>query len=208
MAPPGREKAGEAALSAMCSARQLPALSRRVFFSQLAISLSQRSRDSFRGSCSSRRALSSRLAGGDAQCQCSSFFTASQPARAAQPAAIGRTRPQPAGTRFPTRSFRQPARGSLDALEAVYGASGYSDIFVQSVACCVRMYHVQMYLFHYACTYVGAVCAERRRLECPTWQRGPGHAYRLDSRVYAIERLRRNCYMCVALVARLVWMAF
>ena len=113
MAPPGREKAGEAALSAMCSARQLPALSRRVFFSQLAISLSQRSRDSFRGSCSSRRALSSRLAGGDAQCQCSSFFTASQPARAAQPAAIGRTRPQPAGTRFPTRSFRQPARGSF-----------------------------------------------------------------------------------------------
>ena len=169
MAPPGREKAGEAALSAMCSARQLPALSRRVFFSQLAISLSQRSRDSFRGSCSSRRALSSMPAAGVAQCQCSSFFTASQPARAAQPAAIGRTRPQPAGTRFPTRSFRQPARGSFRRSRGCLRSQWiFSDNFCTISACCVRMYHVQMYLFHYACTYVGAVCAERRRSECPT----------------------------------------
>ena len=60
---------------------------------------------------SSRRVHSSKLAGGDAQCQCSSFFTVSQPARAAQPAVIGPTRPQPAGTRFRTRSFQLTAKG-------------------------------------------------------------------------------------------------
>ena len=95
----------------MCSPCQPPALSRRVFVQLLPMQFSRRSRDSSKISHSSRRVHSSKLAGGDAQCQCSSFFTVSQPARAAQPAAIGRTRPQPAGTRFRTRSFHLMAKG-------------------------------------------------------------------------------------------------
>ena len=90
-------------------------------------SRSQRSRDSFSGSCSARHVLSSRLAGGDAQCQCSSFFTVSQPARAAQPAAIGRTRPQPAGTRFRTRSFHLTAKGLSACSRGSLEACGKSD---------------------------------------------------------------------------------
>ena len=111
----------------MCSPCQPPALSRRVFVQLLPMQFSRRSRDSSKISHSSRRVHSSKLAGGDAQCQCSSFFTVSQPARAAQPAAIGRTRPQPAGTRFRTRSFHLTAKGLSACSRGSLEACGKSD---------------------------------------------------------------------------------
>ena len=117
----------------------------------ISISSSRRSSDSSNISCSSRCVLASRLAGERDSGQCSSFFTASQAARAAQPAAIGPTRPQPAGTRFRTRSFHLTAkglsacsRGSLEALSRP--VENQTKLFATS-ACCVRLYHVQMKLF-------------------------------------------------------------